>query len=189
MLNEAGIDDVERAVCYRGLGANARCLEKYDEALINYEKELQLLVKLGDNENIAYAYKSIGEIRYYKNELDLALFYQQKALAMLPENHPKLASVYRQIGNIYDDKNEFDLCIEYNEKALKIDNQHLPATHQNNGITFTNMGTAYKNKRNHEKALEYYYKAREIYKRSYPPTHQNVLYLEERIRLSEAELA
>ena len=81
---------------------------------------LQLLKEINDQEKIGRAYKSIGEVYWFKKDLDLALDYEQRALdILLPMNHRQLEDVYAIIGNIYLDKDDCVLPLKYFEQSLE----------------------------------------------------------------------
>jgi tetratricopeptide (TPR) repeat protein len=81
---------------------------------------------LGSQEGIPTTYVSIGQVYFHKQELDTALSYQQKALAiLLPLKHPDLSDIYRMIGSIYEGKNKFY------KKAQEIWLKSLPTNHPN----------------------------------------------------------
>ncbi|CAF1609781.1 unnamed protein product [Didymodactylos carnosus] len=185
LLNEPSLSDWDRSVCFRGLGGIALKLKEYDEGLVYYHKALQLFKKLGALEPIGISYMRIGEGHFWKNELDLAISYQQKALIILPSDHPHLTDIYRQMANIYSGKNKFDLAIEYYEKSLNIGMKDLPASHVHFGVTYRNMGTTYHKKGDGKKALECYNKARNIWSKSLPLNHPDIKLLENDIRLVE----
>jgi len=66
-------------------------------------------------------------VYFFKNDLDSALSYEQRALNIfLPLNNPELSDVYRTMAHIYHAKNDFNLALEHYEKALEVDRQHIP---------------------------------------------------------------
>ncbi len=189
LLLEPTTDDFDRGQCYRGLGAIHIALKDYDEALENFQKELDLSTKDNDQENNAATYAKIGEVYCFKNDLDSALLYEQRALNIfLHLNSPELSDVYRTMGHIYHNKNEFILSLEQYEKALEVDRQHASENHYNFGITYESIGSTYHNSGNYRKAAEYFSKAREVYLKSLPPTHSRILTLEESINQAKAKL-
>ncbi len=185
LLRDSSLNDFDKANCYKGLGCVASQLEQYDEALINYEKALELEKKSGDNEFFAESYGAIGEVYLCKKEFDKALSWQKKALSDLPTNHPDVSKIYCRMANIYTAKKEYELAAEYYENSLKIDRQHLHVNDRKFGITYQSMGVMYANKGDDEKALEYYYKARDIYLKSLPSNHPETLGIEQIIRNRE----
>jgi len=178
LLLESTIDDFDRGGCYRGLGAVQIALQNYDEALENFQKELDLLSEDDDEENIAETYAKIGEVYFFKKDYELALLYEQRAHDIfLRLNSLELSDVHRTIGNIYHAKQQFNLALEYYEKALEVDYQHQPENHYNFGITYECIGSNYHNSENYEKAMEYFLKAHANYLKSLPPKHSRILTL------------
>ncbi|CAF0858031.1 unnamed protein product [Adineta steineri] len=189
LLSEPSMADFDRARCYHGLGSVAKELEEYNLALQNYKNEVELWKKLNKRMNIGVTYRTIGEAYYFKNELDLAFSYQQKALdILLPLNHPKVSKVYRAMGNIYIDKHEFDLAIEQYENSLRVDLRHLPGDHPSFGITHAYIGDAQEKKGDYKRAVENLDKARAIYEKALPPNHPRILHLKENINKVKSKL-
>ncbi|CAF0927653.1 unnamed protein product [Adineta steineri] len=184
LLLDPSLDDLDRARCYRGLAMVAQALHTYDEATENFEKQLELLNTCDDNqEEIGTAYTFLGEVYLFKNDLDQALTYEQKAFDILvPLNAAQLTNVYAIMANIYMQKKDFPQAIVYHEKGLELDYERLPGNHENFGITYANIGATYHLSGDYIKALEYYSKAREIYSKILTPKHQHVLTVEENIR-------
>ncbi|CAF1320487.1 unnamed protein product [Didymodactylos carnosus] len=174
---------MNRIRCYRGLGSVSSMLSQYDETLMNFQRELAILTKLNQHEaevETASAYVAIGQIHFFKKELDLALSYEEKALAiLLPLNHPVLAYVYTAKG-------DFDSGIQFYQKALELYGQHLPANHENIGVTYANMGIVYKENKKFKEALQCYEKTRETYLECLPSNHPRILILEQDISRARA---
>ena len=119
------INKYEIISCYRALGNAASGQKEYDKALQYYKPMLQLLEEINDQEKIGRAYKSIGEVYWFKKDLDLALDYEQRALdILLPMNHRQLEDVYAIIGNIYLDKDDCVLPLKYFEQSLEVAHHH-----------------------------------------------------------------
>jgi len=186
VLLDQSLDDLDRARCYRGLAMVATTYHKYDEAIENFQNQLELLTKYEEPEEIGTAYTFMGEVYLFKNELDKALSYEQKALdILLPLNAPQLSNVYAIMGTIYMQNKDFSQALEYQEKGLAIDRQSRPENHQIFGITYANMGATYHLSGDYIKALEYYKKARKVYSKTIAPNHPGVLSVEENIRRVE----
>ncbi|CAF1633646.1 unnamed protein product, partial [Didymodactylos carnosus] len=97
LLGESSISDFDKAHCYHGLGGVAVALKQYDEALVYYQKELELWMKMyrsGQHITIAQTYMGFGQVYCFNQELDSALECEQKALSLLPDNHIDRGKAY-----------------------------------------------------------------------------------------------
>ncbi|UJR12605.1 hypothetical protein I4U23_016780 [Adineta vaga] len=94
ILSDPLLSDLDRSRCYRGLAMVANALLKHDEALENYQKQIELLKNSNEDEEIGSAYTFIGEVYLFKKDLDSALSYEQKALdILLPLRAPQLSNI------------------------------------------------------------------------------------------------
>ena len=152
-------------------------LDECDIALKYFHKELDLWNQFGiiEYERIAIAYKNIGDVHLWKDENDLALEYEFKALGMLANDHHERANVYETIANAYRDKRQFEEATDYFQKALEIQKCLLPEHHPSIGKTYNDIGYAYENMRNYPKAIEYYSNSIENDRKSLPPNHADLL--------------
>ena len=184
------ISKYERINCYRALGNTASGQKEYDKALRNYKQMLELLIEINEQEKIGVAYKLIGEVYWFKKDLNFALGYEQKALdILLPMNHRQLADVYVIIGNIYLDNGNCVSAMEYFEKSLEVDRQHkIHEDHPNFGVTYECIGVAHYKSGEYQRALDYYVKAMQVWQKSLPPTHPNFPALTEKIRITKAKM-
>jgi tetratricopeptide (TPR) repeat protein len=184
------ISKYERINCYRALGDTASGRKEYDKALQNYEHMLELVIEINDQEKIGRVYKSIGEVHWFKKDLDLALAYEQKALdILLPMNHRQLENVYAIIGNIYLDNDDCVSAMEYFEKSLEVAHQHgIHVNHPNFGVTYECIGVAYYKSSKYKHALEYYAKAMQVWEKSLPPSHPNFQVLIDKINITKAKM-
>jgi len=97
----------------------------------NYEKQIEIahqaipiLELAGDTGGLAGVYPDMGDGFLKLNNLDSALFYQQKSLyyySLLPSESRKFeGSTYTSIGNIYEKMGKTDLAIENYQKAIGV---------------------------------------------------------------------
>ncbi|CAF1293772.1 unnamed protein product [Didymodactylos carnosus] len=190
VLKDNTLSDTEKAHCYNGLGRSTRELREYDEALEHFEQEVKLRKLSKDKVNEGTAYTYIGQVHWLKNELDIALSYEEKAeKVLLPLTHPDLSKVYQQMGNIYRDKNEFDLSIEYHMKVLAIyDEQKNVKEDYMRGVTYENLGDTYRKQGDEKKAAEYYAKSKQIYSKSLTSYHERNKGIEQKAKATEKQM-
>ena len=63
-----------------GLGNLNRKQKLFDAALINFRTSLQFYSKMPDSLGISFAYRNIGRVFLYNEQLDSAYYYFDKAL-------------------------------------------------------------------------------------------------------------
>ena len=142
----------------------------FDFADIN-EKEslLKLLLRIEaslddkEGEEAGSVYDNIGYVYKNNGNLDKALEYYEKAIAIseniLGKEHPSTALSYNNIGLVYHSKGDYDKALEYYEKAKDIREKVLGKEHPYTASSYNNIGGVYDSKGDLDKALEYYEKA------------------------------
>jgi tetratricopeptide (TPR) repeat protein len=191
LLNEESLNLslFDKSNCYGGLGFVTLAMEEYDEALMNYQKALDLCIELGDEINIASIYCSIGNVYCLTNKLDLALSNVQRALDIfLPLNHYQLLDVYKVMASICTSRNELLLAIDYSQKALEVAHHYLPPNHCKIGHTYASMGFIYDKAEYYSKALECYKQAYYILSKSLSPNHPHISLVERWIQDTRAKM-
>jgi tetratricopeptide (TPR) repeat protein len=195
VLNQPSVSPLDLARCYKSLGATNAKLQNYEEALDNYHKQLDLLMKLeapGKSESdLAKCYMSIGMIYSLKHDYNQALNYHKQALAALSivSTAPDLASnIYKNLANLYTKKKDFDLALTHFENALEIDHHHLREDHLKFGQTYANMGAMYYSKQDYKQALIYFEKARETWLKSLPSSQMYIESMEKTIHTVQSKL-
>lgn len=112
------------ANCLLTIGATYNQMSKYDSALINYQKSLELWVKAKNinKERIAATYNNIGLVYRKQGNLPMALEYYQKSLAYKEEINDKAGAgdTYNNIGVIYRMLNDYSRAIYNYKKSLVI---------------------------------------------------------------------
>ncbi|CAF4597665.1 unnamed protein product, partial [Rotaria socialis] len=132
ILISPAISLLDSARCYSSLGAVSTELKNYEEAINNYRKQLDLLIKLkipnkteGD---IAKCLMSIGMVYFLQQDYAQAISYQKQALdtlAIVTLTHDLTSKIYRNIANLYAKTKEFDSALEYFQKALALNDRDL----------------------------------------------------------------
>ena len=133
--------------------ANALQLHKdnrIEEAVVLYNAVIQ---EDPDNE---MALSFLGSIALGNNDLDTALNYFLKAVAIKPES-----GYYKEIGNIYFDKKQYNNAIESYEKAITI-HPGFKEAFFNLGIAYYSLAEELKAKNELDQAIFYYKKVLEI---------------------------
>lgn len=187
--NEPSISPENLARCYNSLGAANAKLQNYDEAVMNYSKQLGVLMNSEtsnrtENE-IVKCYMSIGMVYWLQHEYNRALKCHKQALEALtkPEASPDLTSnIYKNLANLHTKMKAFDIALQYFRMALEIDRYHLRENHPQFGQTYADIGAMYHSRQDYKEALKYYAKARDTWLKSLPPSSMCIEYKEKTVR-------
>ena len=177
MLLEQETEERRKAPIYHQLGSMKDDQGEYQEAIVFYEKCLEIYKRtLAPNDpDLANSYNNIGAVYANMGEDPKALSYFEKALAIrqqsLPSNHPSLAMSYNNIGNVYDNMGEYPKALSSHEKALAIQQQSLPSNHPELAMSYNNIGLVYANMGDYPKAFSSHEKALAIRQQSLPSNH------------------
>ncbi|CAF0865969.1 unnamed protein product [Adineta steineri] len=196
VLNQPSTTLIESARCYNSLGATNAKSQNYEEALDNYHKQLDILLKLETSEKITSdiikCYMSIGKVYCLKLDYVEAINYYNRALGLiLTINSPSdlISNIYKDLANLYTKTQEFDLATEYFIKALEIDRRQLGEDHPKFGQTYANMGAMHCRQEDYKQALDYFLKAREIWQKSLTPRHIYVESMNKTIQKVQSKLS
>jgi len=114
---------------YNELGLVLNKMGENEQALQEYSRYLSIAQELGKTAEQATALNNIAGIYSDHDELDQALDYYQKSLALNTRN----AATYNNIAMVYSKKGDKTKAIEYIKKAIAIDeeegNYHQQAMH------------------------------------------------------------
>ena len=104
-------------------------------------------IKVTDRNYVAYQY--LAQVKMDNGELDAALDYLSKALAINPDD-PK---AHATLGNLYAKRGELILAIKSFKYALKL-NPKISEVYNNLGVTYYRLGDSAKAIRYYQTALE-----------------------------------
>ncbi|MHA1646055.1 MAG: tetratricopeptide repeat protein, partial [Promethearchaeota archaeon] len=118
--------DNARAYLYMGLSYGE--VGKLDKAIANYEKCLDISIKLNDKQSkhdIGSAYNNIGENYRFKGELDKGLEYYNKCLMIGEETEEKssMAIALHNIALVYCEKGQLDISLSNFKKSLQLERE------------------------------------------------------------------
>lgn len=137
------------------------------------QEYMQIAKRISEKQNFTLAsmkiYDNYGVLKEMQNQLDSALFFYNKALALKEVSHDSVGIPYslNNIAGIYLMQKRFDTAKSLYEKVLKI----RQSTKDHIGIAenYTSFGDLYATQNNHKAAIEYYKKALEM------ATHYNYI--------------
>lgn len=163
-------DNVFEANALHNLGLCYHNQSKYDYALENYTKSLNIRLKIfGDkNLDVAQSYNSIGALYCDLSKYDDALFYYLKSYEIrkkiLGDNDFKVAICLNNIGNVYKLKSDYKKALEYSFKALNVFLKTFGEKNLLVAISYSNIGSFYGDSYEYDKALDYQIKSIKILK-------------------------
>ncbi|MGP8215699.1 MAG: tetratricopeptide repeat protein [Bacteroidia bacterium] len=148
-------DDTGKVNNLNALSEKLWRIGKYDTSLVYANTSLELAKKLDFKNGIAFAYKNIGVVNYFKQNYTKALDFAKASLAAFQEigNKDGIARCYANIGNTYDKLSNDSLSLVYAQKALTI-SQEI-GDKQLSVIALGNIENIYFNKSDYPKAIEY----------------------------------
>ena len=165
---------------YNHIGKSLDSLGKYDEALENHQKGLEICLKMyGENHSdVATSHNNIGLSLDSLGKYDEALEYYRKALEiklkMGEEELPDVALSYNNIGSSLQSLGKYDEALEYSQKALEIKLKVYGESHPDVATSYNNIGGNLDSLGKYDEALEYYRKALEIWLKVYGENHPKV---------------
>ncbi|CAF3017412.1 unnamed protein product [Rotaria socialis] len=93
---------------YNNIGIVHHCLGHYGLALNHYNRSLKIRLKSlpGQHSDIAMAYRNMGPVYEYRDELEQALIYMKKAQTIyevaLPFNYPNVVNIKDDVKRVED---------------------------------------------------------------------------------------
>jgi tetratricopeptide (TPR) repeat protein len=180
VLLEQATNESDKACFYGQLGLIKDDQGEYEEAIILYEKALEIFKKTlpPNHPNLTNSYNNIGAVYRNMSEYSKALSSYEKALEIrqqsLPSNHLSLAASYNNIAIVYEDMGEYSKALSSHEKALEIKQQSLPSNHPDLAKSYIAHGLVYNKMEEQSKAIKFYEKAIKIQQESLPPNHPDL---------------
>lgn len=141
------------------VGAALAAMNKYDDALSNYQLALKIRESIGDKRGIANAKRNIGDLFAHQQNYAKAEKYLTSALNSYLElnNRQGVISTSNSIGYIYYFRNNYEEALKHFKEALKL------AREDNNvvevSIAINNIGSVALEQENYDEALSYYQEA------------------------------
>jgi len=125
------------------------------------ENAYRFILKLASNDlhGQAVAYGNLGVVYQTRGELDQAIDYHCKALAIHEVLGSKegMANQYGNLGVVYQIRGELDQAIDYNRKALALDEEL--GSKEGMAVNYGNLGNIYQIRGKLDQAIGFYHKA------------------------------
>jgi serine phosphatase RsbU (regulator of sigma subunit)/Tfp pilus assembly protein PilF len=148
------------------LNSLALCYQKNvpEKALDYAQQSLDLAENIGFKKGMSTAFHTLGSIKYYAGDFDMALefLYKDTAVAAQIGDRAGVGTSYNTIGNIHAQRGEYDKALEYYFKSLTI--KEASGDKKGMASCYGNIGNINYFKNNLTKALEFYTKDLEMFK-------------------------
>jgi tetratricopeptide (TPR) repeat protein len=128
---------------YSFIGTDYEDIGDLNNALLYFDRQLEMARDLNNQEEESVALNNIGLIYRNQGNYDKALEYYNKSL-QLTSDPSSIATIYNNIGEVYWDKGDKNKAVEYFKKAVefsqKAGDYHGTAVHMLNlGATYTDL--------------------------------------------------
>lgn len=146
------------AATYGKIGLINYKLKNNLKAADYFKKSLEVSIKHGSKNNIAYAYNNLGNIYSTDTKMyDIALEYYKRALNLRRElKHVReIAPILSNMGIIYSDKKDYKMAEQFYKESLELNLKH--GQKRSVCICYTNIGNIYF-EQNDSKKADYYYR-------------------------------
>ena len=159
-LNES-LKVFDKIIMELGLRVNSLItIFEYKAAMESCDTIIYYLQKRGgDPLLLASYYNMIADILMKSGEINKALVFQQKCIAIqvekLAPSHTDLASSYNNLALIYQDLGQFNLAIDYERKALYVREKNSEKMDPLLASVYNNLAKIYYSNRELNLALEY----------------------------------
>jgi tetratricopeptide (TPR) repeat protein len=179
LLKQETEEDAKAAI-YNQFGVVKSILGEYQEAIIFFEKSLEIKGKslplnhpdlVSSHNNIGAVYQNMGDYLKALSSYEKALAIEQQSV---PPNHPDLAYSYNNIGAVYREMGNYPKALSSFKKALAIQQQSFPPNHPYLASSHNNIGAVCQNMGDYPKALLSYEKGLAIRQQSLPPNHPDL---------------
>jgi serine/threonine protein kinase/tetratricopeptide (TPR) repeat protein len=152
-------NEEERANILRVMGVAYLMLNKFDEALRDFQASLEIMRRLEDKKGIADSLYAMAEVHDSLGKPDLALKGYNEALQLRREIGDKrgMGNVLIDLGDFYNTHGNYDQALKLSQEALRmqrdVGNEKLQA------LALNNIGAAYFYKGRYDDARTYYEQA------------------------------
>ncbi|CAF2075667.1 unnamed protein product [Rotaria magnacalcarata] len=179
LLENAASDD-DKICIYHELARAKEGPKKYEEAIIFYEKKVEIKQKTvsADDPSLASTYIIIGQLYDNIGNYSKALEFYRKSHNIykktLPPNHPDLGTSYSNIGQVYSELGDYLKSREYYDKAYKIWENIPPPNLPRKSNLKRDTGRLYEPKIYDSKMRQFYQRVAARARRTLPTIHRKL---------------
>jgi tetratricopeptide (TPR) repeat protein len=180
VLLDQTYNDHEKTHFYHQPGWSKTKQKQYNDAIIFYEKALQIKREIlpPNHHSFAVSFNDIGSVFEKMNQYSQALLYYEKGLEIeqniVSLNQSGLGYAYSHIGSVYAKMGEYSKALLFHEQAVEI-RENLPPLDQGTlAQSYNNISSVHVKINNYSEALSSYEKALEIQKKILPSNHPDL---------------
>ena len=168
-LAEHGPDHPEVAMSYMNIGNIFISQYKYEEALVQHHKSLEIKIRMfGDqDQDVAASYNNIGEVYRRQGRYEEALVQYQNSLEIRTRVfgfvHAEVAMSYMNIGNVLHSQGDYANALIQHKKSFEIKTKVYGHQHPDVASSYGNIGNVYESMGKLEEALVYHQKCAEMF--------------------------
>ena len=173
-------DPLLEASAISNMGSTLNIMGKYDQALDNFLKALEVQRRIAPNHpNMIKLLNNVAMAYWKKKDTSSSIEYSQQALKMcnetLSENHDLTATTYLILASKFD-VDQYDLAMNYFNRILTIYNEYLHLPHHAHVIgCYNRMGIMHRKRREYQQAHQCFAKAIEIFTCAALPERHSLL--------------
>jgi CHAT domain-containing protein/tetratricopeptide (TPR) repeat protein len=139
-------------------------LGKYNEAIVNLEKSLRIIIEISNKRIEGTAYLNLGNVYLLLGKYSEAIEYHEKSLNIAIEIGDKTgeATNYMNLGNTNLELGKTHEAVKYYMKSLNVAIE--TGDKKGEGTTYMNLGNAYLSIDEYQEAIKYYEKSLNVAK-------------------------
>jgi len=157
LIEQHDLQTLKKAFYLKKAGVLVR-IKHYEAAIAHNEEAVDWFASVQDSVNWGLTLGNIGAVHYKKNDLETALSYYERALAINPEKDDNL--ILTNLAGLYITQEQPRKAIPMLERSLEHAKKRKNNSHQ--ASILTNLGVAHGLTGNYQKAFEYYNSALEL---------------------------
>jgi eukaryotic-like serine/threonine-protein kinase len=152
----------EKAQIHHGIGMAYEVLNKFDEALRNFQLSIDINRGLGNKGGVAASLREIANVQASQGKPDAALASFGKALDLDREIGAKksIADTYIDMGVLLEGRGQYDKALQLYKESLQM--QRDLGDQSNQGVLLNNIGNVYLAQGKSDDALTYYQQALQL---------------------------
>ncbi len=152
----------EKARILHGIGMAYEVLNKFDEALRNFQQSVDINHSLGNKGGIAASLREIANVQASQGKSDAAVISYGKALDLDREIGAKksIADTYLDMGVLFEGRGQYDKALQLYKDSLQM--QRDLGDQSNQGVCLNNIGNVYLAQGKSDDALIYYQQALQV---------------------------
>ncbi len=156
---------LDASMAYNDMAYTYNQINRYDEALRNYRKAMDLLIEIDDEDNLPAVLINIGQVYQAIGMPDSGIYYNSYAagLSDVPGREEELSAALNNLGFIYKNQGNFDKALEYYNRSYEISRKMAQESWM--AIDLNNIGNVYIHWEKYDLAKAHQLQAIDIYKK------------------------